>query len=154
MLVTAEQLQWHNLPEGLNLHQHHCGHLIPCMNVTVNQSMWLNIYLFISIECASCLHELKSVRGFLIPISFKCTNNWNLCSYCVYQDRARNVSERFSTTTTFTVNVRDDDDQNPSFIYQGCMLHEGSCINPEYSTSVSANKSWHPSSLPLTKALT
>jgi protocadherin-15 len=56
------------------------------------------------------------------------------------QDRARNMSERFSTTTTLTVNVRDDDDQNPSFIYQGCMLHEGSCINPEYSTSVSKGK--------------
>lgn len=55
-------------------------------------------------------------------------------------DRARNVSERFSTTTTLTVNVRDDDDQNPSFIYQGCMLHEGSCINPEYSTAVSSGK--------------
>ncbi|PNF18966.1 hypothetical protein B7P43_G12884 [Cryptotermes secundus] len=58
----------------------------------------------------------------------------------VASDRARNVSERFSTTTTLTVNVRDDDDQNPSFIYQGCMLHEGSCINPEYSTSVSSGK--------------
>ncbi|KDR15408.1 Protocadherin-15, partial [Zootermopsis nevadensis] len=58
----------------------------------------------------------------------------------VASDRARNVSERFSTTTTLTVNVRDDDDQNPSFIYQGCMYHEGSCINPEYSTSVSSGK--------------
>ncbi|XP_069688978.1 cadherin-99C isoform X2 [Periplaneta americana] len=55
-------------------------------------------------------------------------------------DRARNVSERFSTTTTLTVNIRDDDDQNPSFIYQGCMLHDGTCINPEYSASVSSGK--------------
>ncbi|XP_068081396.1 cadherin-99C isoform X2 [Anabrus simplex] len=54
------------------------------------------------------------------------------------QDRARNVSERFSTTTTLTVNVKDDDDQDPSFIYQGCTLLNGACINPEYSASVSS----------------
>lgn len=36
-----------------------------------------------------------------------------------------------------TVNVRDDDDQDPSFIYKGCMLLDGACINPEYSASVS-----------------
>ncbi|XP_067205247.1 cadherin-99C isoform X4 [Linepithema humile] len=53
-------------------------------------------------------------------------------------DRARNVSERFTSTTTLTVNIRDDDDQDPSFIYQGCMLSDGACINPEYSTSVSS----------------
>lgn len=52
------------------------------------------------------------------------------------QDRARNVSERFTSTTTLTVNIRDDDDQDPSFIYQGCMLSDGACINPEYSASV------------------
>lgn len=52
------------------------------------------------------------------------------------QDRARNVSERFTSTTTLTVNIRDDDDQDPSFIYQGCMLLDGACINPEYSASV------------------
>ncbi|XP_028050780.1 cadherin-99C isoform X1 [Monomorium pharaonis] len=53
-------------------------------------------------------------------------------------DRARNVSERFTSTTTLTVNIRDDDDQDPSFIYQGCMLSDGACINPEYSASVSS----------------
>ncbi|KAL6434099.1 hypothetical protein ACFW04_005920 [Cataglyphis niger] len=53
-------------------------------------------------------------------------------------DRARNVSERFTSTTTLTVNIRDDDDQDPSFIYQGCMLLDGACINPEYSASVSS----------------
>ncbi|XP_043259907.1 cadherin-99C isoform X1 [Colletes gigas] len=53
-------------------------------------------------------------------------------------DRARNVSDRFTSTTTLTVNIRDDDDQDPSFIYQGCMLLDGACINPEYSASVSS----------------
>nr|XP_034178861.1 cadherin-99C isoform X3 [Osmia lignaria] len=53
-------------------------------------------------------------------------------------DRARNISERFTSTTTLTVNIRDDDDQDPSFIYQGCMLSDGACINPEYSASVSS----------------
>lgn len=53
-------------------------------------------------------------------------------------DRARNTSERFSATTTLTINIQDDDDQDPSFIYQGCMLLDGSCINPEYSASVSS----------------
>lgn len=46
------------------------------------------------------------------------------------------MSERFTSTTTLTVNIRDDDDQDPSFIYQGCMLLDGACINPEYSASV------------------
>ncbi|XP_015117521.1 cadherin-99C [Diachasma alloeum] len=53
-------------------------------------------------------------------------------------DRARNVSERFTSTTTLTVNIRDDDDQDPSFIYTGCMLLDGACINTEYSASVSS----------------
>ncbi|XP_076631563.1 cadherin 99C isoform X2 [Colletes latitarsis] len=56
----------------------------------------------------------------------------------VAMDRARNVSDRFTSTTTLTVNIRDDDDQDPSFIYQGCMLLDGACINPEYSASVSS----------------
>ncbi|XP_054267666.1 cadherin-99C-like [Macrosteles quadrilineatus] len=56
----------------------------------------------------------------------------------VATDRARNQSERFSATTTLTINVRDDDDQDPSFIYQGCMLLDGSCINPEYYATVSS----------------
>lgn len=42
-----------------------------------------------------------------------------------------------SSTTTLTVNIKDDDDQSPSFIYKGCMLLDGACINPEYSASVS-----------------
>ncbi|KAG8040868.1 hypothetical protein G9C98_001856 [Cotesia typhae] len=53
-------------------------------------------------------------------------------------DRALNTSERLTSTTTLTVNIRDDDDQDPSFIYQGCMLLDGSCINPEYSASISS----------------
>ncbi|XP_046585956.1 cadherin-99C isoform X1 [Neodiprion lecontei] len=56
----------------------------------------------------------------------------------VASDRARNGSQRFSSTTTLTVNIKDDDDQDPSFIYQGCMLSDGACINPEYSASVSS----------------
>jgi hypothetical protein len=86
---------------------------------------------------------MKSVHVFLTAVSLKCALIKTRVLTFVYQDRARNVSERFSTTTTLTVNVRDDDDQNPSFIYQGCMLHEGSCINPEYSTAVSASKSFN-----------
>ncbi|XP_017776968.1 PREDICTED: protocadherin-15, partial [Nicrophorus vespilloides] len=53
-------------------------------------------------------------------------------------DKAWNVSQRLSATTTLTVNIKDDDDQNPSFIYKGCMLLDGACINPEYSASVSS----------------
>ena len=56
------------------------------------------------------------------------------------QDRARNASERLSSSTTLTVKVRDDDDQEPSFIYQGCMLLDGACINPEYAASVQSGK--------------
>ncbi|KAF5300091.1 hypothetical protein FQA39_LY11283 [Lamprigera yunnana] len=56
----------------------------------------------------------------------------------VASDRAKNVEERLSSTTTLTVNIKDDDDQNPAFIYQGCMLLDGACINPEYSASVSS----------------
>lgn len=56
----------------------------------------------------------------------------------VVSDRSRNTSERFSATTTLTVNIQDDDDQDPSFIYQGCMLLDGTCINPEYTASVSS----------------
>ncbi|KAF5307334.1 hypothetical protein FQR65_LT07051 [Abscondita terminalis] len=54
----------------------------------------------------------------------------------VASDKSKNVEERLSSTTTLTVNIKDDDDQNPAFIYQGCMLLDGACINPEYSSSV------------------
>lgn len=54
----------------------------------------------------------------------------------VASDRARNVSERLSATTTLVVNVADSDDLDPSFIYKGCVLLEGACINPEYTASV------------------
>ncbi|KAG5889476.1 hypothetical protein JTB14_026489 [Gonioctena quinquepunctata] len=56
----------------------------------------------------------------------------------VATDRAREESQRLSSTTTLTVNIKDDDDLPPSFIYKGCMLLDGSCINPEYSASVSS----------------
>jgi protocadherin-15 len=52
------------------------------------------------------------------------------------QDRAHDEDQRLSSTTTLVVNIKDDDDQNPSFIYKGCMLLDGTCINPEYSASV------------------
>nr|CAI5831259.1 unnamed protein product [Callosobruchus analis] len=55
-----------------------------------------------------------------------------------FQDRARVESERLSSTTTLTVNIKDDDDLPPSFIYKGCMLLDGTCINPEYTASVSS----------------
>lgn len=72
-----------------------------------------------------------------MPILFQYNLSCHLTLQIVsLQDRARNVSERFTSTTTLTVNIRDDDDQDPSFIYQGCMLSDGACINPEYSTSV------------------
>lgn len=61
-------------------------------------------------------------------------------SICRQQDRARNVAERFTSTTTLTVNIKDDDDQDPSFIYKGCMLLDGACINTEYFSSVSIHK--------------
>uniref|UniRef100_W4VRE0 Putative auditory receptor cell stereocilium organization n=1 Tax=Corethrella appendiculata TaxID=1370023 RepID=W4VRE0_9DIPT len=56
----------------------------------------------------------------------------------VASDRARNASERLSATTTLTVNIADSDDLDPSFIYRGCVLLEGACINPEYTASVPA----------------
>ncbi|XP_059058690.1 cadherin-99C [Achroia grisella] len=56
----------------------------------------------------------------------------------VASDRARDTKQRLSSTATLTVNVQDDDDQDPSFIYQGCTLHEGVCINPEYSSYVNS----------------
>ncbi|XP_050665253.1 cadherin-99C isoform X2 [Leptidea sinapis] len=56
----------------------------------------------------------------------------------VASDRARDTKRRMSATTTMTVNVQDDDDQDPSFIYKGCSLNEGACINPEYSSYVNS----------------
>ncbi|XP_067617617.1 cadherin-99C [Eurosta solidaginis] len=53
-------------------------------------------------------------------------------------DRALNVPERLTSTTTLTVNIADSDDQDPSFIYRGCILLDGACINPEYTASVPA----------------
>ncbi|XP_052739794.1 cadherin-99C [Bicyclus anynana] len=54
----------------------------------------------------------------------------------IASDRARDTKHRLSSTTTLTVNVQDDDDQDPSFIYKGCTMHDGACINPEYSSYV------------------
>lgn len=56
----------------------------------------------------------------------------------VATDRARDPSQRLSSTTTLTVNIKDDDDLPPSFIYKNCMLLDGACINPEYTASVSS----------------
>lgn len=56
----------------------------------------------------------------------------------VASDRARNQTSRLSSTATVTVDVKDDDDQDPSFIYQGCVVLDGSCINPEYFSTVSS----------------
>ncbi|XP_039436004.1 cadherin-99C [Culex pipiens pallens] len=56
----------------------------------------------------------------------------------VASDRARNASERLSATTTLTIDIADSDDQDPSFIYRGCVLLDGACLNPEYSASVPA----------------
>ncbi|XP_053682890.1 cadherin-99C [Sabethes cyaneus] len=56
----------------------------------------------------------------------------------VASDRARNSSERLSATTTLTIDIADSDDQDPSFIYRGCVLLDGACLNPEYSASVPA----------------
>ncbi|CAH2244012.1 jg2522 [Pararge aegeria aegeria] len=54
----------------------------------------------------------------------------------VASDRARDTKQRLSSTTTLIVNVQDDDDQDPSFIYKGCTMHDGACINPEYNSYV------------------
>ncbi|XP_075146442.1 cadherin 99C [Haematobia irritans] len=56
----------------------------------------------------------------------------------VASDRARNVTERLTSTTTLTVNIADSDDLDPSFIYRNCVLLDGACINPEYTASVPA----------------
>ncbi|XP_055318314.1 cadherin-99C isoform X2 [Sitodiplosis mosellana] len=55
----------------------------------------------------------------------------------IASDRARNVSERMTATSTVVINVQDSDDLDPSFIYGGCVLLDGACINPEYTASVS-----------------
>lgn len=46
------------------------------------------------------------------------------------------MSERLSATTTLTINIRDSNDQDPTFIYKDCLFFEGSCINPEYFASI------------------
>nr|XP_031829505.1 cadherin-99C isoform X4 [Nomia melanderi]XP_031829506.1 cadherin-99C isoform X4 [Nomia melanderi]XP_031829507.1 cadherin-99C isoform X4 [Nomia melanderi]XP_031829508.1 cadherin-99C isoform X4 [Nomia melanderi]XP_031829509.1 cadherin-99C isoform X4 [Nomia melanderi]XP_031829510.1 cadherin-99C isoform X4 [Nomia melanderi] len=75
------------------------------------------------------------VKVFLVVALMQAELN---CVNATSLDRARNLPDRFTSTTTLTVNIRDDDDQDPSFIYQGCMLLDGACINPEYSASVSS----------------
>ncbi|KAI5749017.1 hypothetical protein M8J76_003987 [Diaphorina citri] len=54
------------------------------------------------------------------------------------KDRARNQNERLSSTTTLTVNIKDEDDQDPSFVYQGCVVQDSACVNPEYQATVSS----------------
>ncbi|KAG5673648.1 hypothetical protein PVAND_003676 [Polypedilum vanderplanki] len=54
----------------------------------------------------------------------------------VASDRARNLSERLSATTTLIINIEDVDDLDPSFIYKDCLFFEGSCINPEYIATI------------------
>ncbi|KAH8268497.1 hypothetical protein KR026_007890 [Drosophila bipectinata] len=56
----------------------------------------------------------------------------------IASDRARNVADRLSSTTTLTVNIADSNDLDPSFIYSGCVSLDGACINPEYTASVPA----------------
>ncbi|XP_018318616.1 cadherin-99C [Agrilus planipennis] len=56
----------------------------------------------------------------------------------VATDKPKNPDERLTSTTTLIVNINDDDDQNPSFIYKGCMVLDGACINPEYHATVSS----------------
>lgn len=34
------------------------------------------------------------------------------------------------------IDVEDVDDQDPSFVYQGCLSYDNACINPEYSASI------------------
>uniref|UniRef100_A0A2S2QWG8 Protocadherin-15 n=1 Tax=Sipha flava TaxID=143950 RepID=A0A2S2QWG8_9HEMI len=53
-------------------------------------------------------------------------------------DRAKNADDRLTSTTTLTVMVKDEDDQDPSFNYQGCTVQDGACINPEYYTTVAS----------------
>ncbi|XP_026810458.1 cadherin-99C isoform X2 [Rhopalosiphum maidis] len=53
-------------------------------------------------------------------------------------DRAKNPEDRLTSTTTLTVMVKDEDDQDPSFNYQGCTVQDGACINPEYYTTVAS----------------
>lgn len=40
------------------------------------------------------------------------------CELYFLKDRARNVSERMTATTTLVINVEDSDDLDPSFIYR------------------------------------
>ncbi|XP_045767682.1 cadherin-99C isoform X1 [Maniola jurtina] len=97
----------------------------------------------------STLDEAKAVDGygyFTIPVPHQgqVTVNRSLdyertqkyLVTIVASDRARDTKRRLSSTTTLTVNVKDDDDQDPSFIYKGCTMHDGACINPEYTSYV------------------
>ncbi|CAH1400263.1 unnamed protein product [Nezara viridula] len=70
------------------------------------------------------------------PLDYEKTQRYLIT--IVASDRARNQTSRMSATTTLTVDIKDDDDQNPSFIYQGCTLHDGSCVTPEYYSTVSS----------------
>lgn len=68
------------------------------------------------------------------------------------QDRAFNVKDRLSSTTTLTVNIGDVEDQPPAFQYVGCPLNNrGVCITPTYTATViyMIHRSCHTQSLSL-----
>lgn len=46
------------------------------------------------------------------------------------------MSERLSATTTLIINIEDVDDLDPTFLYTDCLFFEGTCINPEYTSTI------------------
>ncbi|GFU49959.1 cadherin-99C [Trichonephila clavipes] len=53
-------------------------------------------------------------------------------------DKATDVSQRLTSTTTLTIHVADGDDLDPAFIYDACTLVNGACVNPEYRAHVTS----------------
>lgn len=53
-------------------------------------------------------------------------------------DKASDVSQRLTSTTTLTIRVADGDDQDPAFLYDSCTLVNGACANPEYHVAVTS----------------
>lgn len=75
-------------------------------------------------------------QSFIIDHKHSAISNLAKLKTLCEQDRARNSNERLSATTILTVNIADSDDLDPSFIYRGCVLVDGACINPEYTATV------------------
>ncbi|KAG1664292.1 Cadherin-99C [Nymphon striatum] len=53
-------------------------------------------------------------------------------------DKAIDIENRLSATTTLTIHIQDGDDLDPTFVYRRCTSVDGACVNAEYSASVTS----------------